>query len=391
MGKLTIYKYVRLENGWRYCRAALHPNGKIKANTVVVRGWEERHHEGSYYLAHGGQWIVVGDDAFEAQHRRALKLNAIECERLEGKSAAVAAKKGQKPIEEEVKAYLANLELAKRPRKTVESKRKFLALFLSVVSKKFLDEFTRDDVLKFRNKLMSEYEPKSVNTMMMCVVTFFNQWVKAKLGIKASDWPEYDENPPEPYSDEEVIAIERHTSGDANQLVRLFRSSGCRDMEIAHLTSNDLSVRTKEVLIRPKPCFHCADCVSRGNLWKPKTKAGTRAIPIGDSLFAELLRRPKGLLFPNEDGNPDAHFLDKLKKAAKGSGVEHVKLHRFRDTFITNKLRDGVDVRTMQRWAGHSDINVTMSYCAWLDGQSKAARDAANREDTRYKTGTHGD
>lgn len=26
-----------------------------------------------------------------------------------------------------------------------------------------------------------------------------------------------------------------------------------------------------------------------------------------------------------------------------------------------------------------------------LDGHSKAARDAANREDTRYKTGTHGD
>lgn len=69
-----------------------------------------------------------------------------------------------------------------------------------------------------------------------------------------------------------------------------------------------------------------------------------------------------------------------------------VKLHRFRDTFITNKLRDGVDVRTVQRWAGHEDVNVTMGYAAWLDSQSKAARDAANREDTRYRrTGTQGD
>jgi integrase len=100
---------------------------------------------------------------------------------------------------------------------------------------------------------------------------------------------------------------------------------------------------------------------------------------------------PKGLLFPNEDGNPDVHFLDKLKRNVKNSGVAQVKLHRFRDTFITNKLRDGVDIRTVQRWAGHDDINVTMSYAAWLDAQSEAARNAANREDTRYKTGTNGD
>lgn len=38
------------------------------------------------------------------------------------------------------------------------------------------------------------------------------------------------------------------------------------------------------------------------------------------------------------------------------------------------------------------DINVTRSYAAWLDSQSKAARGSANREETRYlKTGTQGD
>lgn len=153
----------------------------------------------------------------------------------------------------------------------------------------------------------------------------------------------------------------------------------------------DINVRTKEIMIRQKPCFHCKDCISRGNAWKPKTKAGTRSIPISDSLLKELLALPKGLLFPNENGKVDGHLLRKLQIAVKDSGVPKVKLHRFRDTFITNKLRDKIDVRTVQRWAGHEDVNVTMGYAAWLDGQSKAARDAANREDTRYKTGTHGD
>ena len=400
-GKFSIYKYVKLEGkGWRYARSAFHSNGKIKPNIVIVKGangksTEEKHAEGAYFLNFNNTWIPVGADALEAQHQRKVKLNQVEHERLSGKTAAPGpnlVQLGRKVIKDEVDAYLANLELAKRPYKTVGEKRRFLTSFLRIVPKKFVDEFSRNDVLTFRNELMVDYDPEYVGKQMMAVVTFFNQWLRLKLNIQKCDWPEYAQNPPEPYIDAEIVALETHTKGKTNLLVRLFRSTGCRDMEIAHLTDTDISPRTKEILIRQKPCFHCKECISRGNIWKPKTPASTRSIPVSDGLLAELLALPKGLLFPNEDGNPDVHFLDKLKRKVKNSGVAHVKLHRFRDTFITNKLRDGVDVRTVQRWAGHEDVNVTMGYAAWLDGQSKAARDAANREDTRYrKTGTQGD
>jgi hypothetical protein len=50
MAKLSIYKYVRTDKGWRYCKAAFHPNGKIKPNVVVVGGVEEKHTEGRYFL-----------------------------------------------------------------------------------------------------------------------------------------------------------------------------------------------------------------------------------------------------------------------------------------------------------------------------------------------------
>ena len=386
-----------------------HPNGKIKPNIVLVRGKEEKHAEGSYFLNHNNQWIAVGDDASEAQRKRMLRLNQMEYARLSGRSLAAASAgqpsvvefSGREIIKDEVEAYLANLELAKRPHKTIQSKRRFLTSFMEIVPKKFTDEFNRNDVLTFRNKLMSEYEPKSLETMMMCVVTFFNKHLKIKLGMEASDWPQYNENDPEPYLDEEIMAMEKVSRGVPNLLVHLFRSTGCREMKIAHLNRTDINARTKEIMIRQKPCFHCKDCISEGNVWKPKTKAGARNIPVSDSLLAELLALPKGqpqnegdapLLFPNKDGNVEGHLLHKIQTAVKKSGVPHVKLHRFRDTFITNKLRDGVEIRTVQRWAGHDDVNVTMGYAAWLDGQSKAARDAANREDTRYrKTGTHGD
>jgi integrase len=398
-GKFSIYKYCRTDAGWRYCKAVFHPNGKIKPNIVLVRGKEEKHAEGSYFLNYNNQWIAVGDDASEAVRKRMLRLNQMEYARLSGRSLAagsagqpMAEFSGRKVIKDEVEAYLANLELAKRTHRTVQSKRRFLTTFLSIVPKKFADEFRRDDVLTFRNKLMQEYEPKSVDTMMMCVVTFFNRWLKIKLGIEKSDWLEYDNNDPEPYLDDEIVSMEKVSTGIPNLLLRLCRSVGCRGMEIAHLNHTDINPNTKEIMIRQKPCSDCKGCVSVGSMWKPKTKAGTRNIPVSDSLLAELLALPKGLLFPNRHGKVDQHMLRRIKRAVKKSGVPTVKLHRFRDTFITNKLRDGVDVRTVQRWAGHEDVNVTMGYAAWLDGQSKAARDAANREDTRYlKTGTQGD
>ena len=78
MAKLSIYKYVRTERGWRYCKAAFHPNGKIKPNVVLVSGVEEKHTEGRYFLNFNNQWIDVGEEALEAQRKCLLRLNQME-------------------------------------------------------------------------------------------------------------------------------------------------------------------------------------------------------------------------------------------------------------------------------------------------------------------------
>jgi integrase/recombinase XerD len=399
VAKLSIYKYVRTDKGWRYCKAAFHPNGKIKPNIVIVSGVEEKHTEGRYFLNFNNRWIDVGLDALEAQRRRLLRLNQMEYARLSGKSAGAAHPgkpsvvefSGRKVIKDEVEAYLADLELTRRPAKTVQSKRKYLGDFVGLIRKGFADEYRREDVLKYKNKLQDEgFAPKTIDTRMMAVVTFFNRWLKIKLGIDAKDWPETHDNDPEPYTDEDAAKLEAASASEINLLIRTFRQTGCRDMELAHLNDTDL-LDSKEIYIREKPCSDCKDCRSRGNVWRPKTPKSTRKIPVGDALFAELKERGKGLLFPNDQGKVDGHLLRKIKDEV-GDCAQGVKLHRWRDTYITNKLRDQIDIVTVATWAGHDDINVTRSYAAWLDSQGKAARDAANREDIRYrKTGTQGD
>jgi len=86
MAKLSIYKYVRTDKCWRYCKASFHPNGKIKPNVLLVSGVEEKHTGGRYFLNFNNQRIDVGENALEAQRKRLLRLNQIEYERLSGTS-----------------------------------------------------------------------------------------------------------------------------------------------------------------------------------------------------------------------------------------------------------------------------------------------------------------
>lgn len=94
ISKYTLYKYVKVDGTWRYCKAAYHENGKIKPDIVFVNVKQallEKHPEGRYYMSHNGQWIDVGTDALEAQRKRKQRLVLDEYNRLNGKASAQSA------------------------------------------------------------------------------------------------------------------------------------------------------------------------------------------------------------------------------------------------------------------------------------------------------------
>ena len=121
-------------------------------------------HRGKVFLNFNNRWIDVGLAALEAQRKRLLRLNQTEYERLFGRSPAAASAgqpsvvefSGRKVIRDEVQAYLADLQLTRRPGRTVQSKRKYLGDFVRPIGKKFADEYRREDVLKYKNKLQDD-------------------------------------------------------------------------------------------------------------------------------------------------------------------------------------------------------------------------------------------
>ena len=398
--KYTLYKYVKLSGGnWRYCRAALYKNHTIKRNSVIIGEKEEVHSEGDYYIAHGGQWINVGSDALGAQRQQhrllagATTVRVPEPDRGEYKMVTIPSAQPQEPVangrkkvKNEIVKYLDDMVAAKRPGKSVRMNHNFLNAFTNLIGKEYADEYKREHVIEFRNDLLDDgYARKYIDTQMDFVLTFFRHRLKMPIEMEKGDRLKYAANPSEPYADEEIVTMERRAKGKLNLLVRLFRSTGCRLQEITHLWDTDVNPHTRTIFIHEKPCTDCPDCRDRGGVWRPKTPAGTREIPISDSLVEELLALGKGLLFPGKHSKVEQHMLREIQRAVRGTGVRKVKLHRFRDTFAVNKLRDRVDVRTLQRWLGHETVEQVMEYCAWLDSQSEEARRHANREDIRYQ------
>ena len=146
--KLSLYKSVKTERGWRYCKAAFHSNAKVKPNIVLVNDVEEKHAEGSYFTLSDNQWVALGDDALDAQ-RELMAMNAQrEFQRLsqnpqQRESPVPAVSNGRKLICEEIERYLEGLVAAKRPAKSVRMNRNFLNAFADLAKKQYTDEYGR--------------------------------------------------------------------------------------------------------------------------------------------------------------------------------------------------------------------------------------------------------
>jgi integrase len=140
---------------------------------------------------------------------------------------------------------------------------------------------------------------------------------------------------------------------------------------------SDINFKASTVRVSYKP--------DRG--WTPKAYK-EREIPIPDHLVESLRAWRKStakkanktcaLVFPTAGSNPKLNFLDDLKACAERAELDkdNFWLHKFRATFATRCLWAGVDLRTVQNWLGHSDMESTMRYLK--PSRSPEVRDKVN-------------
>jgi integrase/recombinase XerD len=374
--EVNLTKRVETPRGTRYCAVVLSANGRVKPDVVIVNGKEERHPEGAYYLEwrHGTKRVrlSVGKDAADANARRLRKeaeLNAVN----NGVAVVPENGDGQRSLAATVAEYLDETKLAKKP-KTFAAYSTALSYFVESCHKVNLADVDRKDLLKFCAFLRDEKEqaPRSIYNKFENLMTFLKAQGIRGL-VSKNDWPRFTEEEPEIYEKEELSKLFAKCDAEERLWFEFFLMTGEREQEVMFTYWSDVNLSAGTVRVTHKP----------DREWTPKAYK-EREIPIPAKLVKSLKAwkaksdRGCSLVFPTSGCNPKLNFLDDLKAVAERAKLDAdgFWLHKFRATFATWSLWAGVDLRTVQQWLGHSDMESTMRYLK--PSRSQAVREKVN-------------
>jgi integrase/recombinase XerD len=371
----NLTKRVKTAKGLRFCPVVLSANGRVKPDFVLVDGKQEKHSEGRYYVEwHEGKKRIrrsVGKDAGEADAQR-QRQEQLLANKAHGIKVVDAEKGDGTLLANAAAAYLKEIKLAKKP-KTYAAYNTSLTYFLESCKKQTLAEIERGDLLQYSAFLrdVKELEPRTVWNKFSNVMSFLKAQGIRGLA-KKTDWPRYVEEEPEVY--ERVDLDKFFVACDSTERLwfEFFLMTGMREQEVMHTTWAEINLNRGAVTVRYKKEYG----------FSPKNYKG-REIPIPTKLVASLKKwKTKAtdcpLLFPTSGCKPKMNFLDSCKAIARRAGLnaDDFWLHKFRATFATWALWAGVDLRTVQLWMGHTDMESTMRYLK--PNRSQAVRDKVN-------------
>jgi len=365
MRLVNLTKRVMVNGGLRYCPVIEAANGRIRPDVVMVDGTEERHPEGSYYIDYReGEKrvrISVGKNAADAQSARLAKqaeLNAVKAGLEILNAPVMIGGQAKHSLAAAIASYLEDVKLSKKP-KTYSAYSTALNYFAESCHKQFVEDIDRKDMLRFSAFLRDEKDqsPRSVYNKFESMMAFLKlQGVRGLVG--KTDWPRFTEESPEVYEREEISKFLDACEPNERLWFEFFLMTGMREQEVMYTYWSDINFAKCTVKVSHKP----------DRDWTPKAYK-EREIPVPESLIASLKRLKTGhgncnLVFATSGCKPKKDFLDCCKTIAKRAKLnsETFWLHKFRATFATWTLWKQVDLRTVQSYLGHSDIESTMRY-----------------------------
>jgi integrase len=167
----------------------------------------------------------------------------------------------------------------------------------------------------------------------------------------------------EVFSPEEVWSLVRAAASEVDGTIFLTAAfTGLRRGELLGLRWRDIDFDASTIRVRAS--------YAAGKLTTPKS-GKVRAVPMAPDVATALARIGRRQRFTGEDDfvfagesgmplNPDA-LSSRYEKALEAGGLRRLRFHDLRHTFGTRMIREA-DIRRVQEWMGHADIQTTMKY-----------------------------
>jgi integrase len=267
-----------------------------------------------------------------------------------------------------------------------------LASFLKVCTKTYLEEISDEDVIAYVAVLRSQnLSLRTIENRCTVLNTFLRRY-NFKDRVKKRLVPKATEKVASAYSAEEVKAILAAATAEERVLFRFFLGLGMREREVMFAAWLDVDFE--------KGLFKVTEKRDVGFKIKDREE---RLIPIDSQLLNELKKRYKKRkhdrwIFPTDRGLPDGHMLRRLQELGLREGLncgqcrtkrgascrdhaccKQLGLHKFRRTYATLHHEQGVSMRTLMDWLGHSMLETTIRYLAAADAGSKKTRSLVDK------------
>ncbi len=179
--------------------------------------------------------------------------------------------------------------------------------------------------------------------------------------------------------------------------VMIMLYAGLRRGEMLALQWEDVDIDKKLIHVTKSLCF----LKNTSTIKTPKTKAGTRCVPIPNVLLAPLIEAKKtsGTICPSVEGELMTYtaykrawdsymnylnvcaggFISDCKQRPRIQKMEPFTAHMLRHTYATMLFDANVDVKSAQKFLGHSSVEVTLSiYTHLTQFKEDAAIEALN-------------
>jgi integrase len=302
------------------------------------------------------------------------------------------------------KRLIAHLDALGRKRATIEAYESLLRVHLArFFAGRSLDSITADDVeALIRTMANKGSSAKTITNALGFCYSIFEYardkgWAK-RNPCEGVDLPRVPEHGEIRFLDQDeldaVVRAERDRADELSPTLALgYRTaamSGLRQGELIALRWRDVDWSASRIRVRRS--------YVRGEFTSPKSRRGTRSVPLADELAAELERHFQCSAFQADDDLVFAHpstgrpldrskVRKRFKSALRRAEIREVRFHDLRHTFGTRMAGARVPLRTIQEWMGHASAKTTEIYADYSPSEREREMvEAAFARDTTGAT-----
>jgi site-specific recombinase XerD len=216
---------------------------------------------------------------------------------------------------------------------------------------RYIDARTGETCFNSKKKISAA----SINRELACIKTMFKMAVRwGRMKYNPATGIEKLEEAPFEYrilNDAEIAGLIAKANDELKRLLIVALNTGMRKSEILSLKWSDIKFEGGYITVRAE---------------NSKSKKG-RNVPMNAAVLEVFRKIPKRsriyVFFNKETGKHVKDFRTSFLRACRKAEIKKMRIHDLRHTAASKMIEGGIDIVTVSKILGHSDIKITMRYC----------------------------